>query len=84
MENVYDGQDAFKLMLKHKTELKSLSLTWSSHSTDNLDDQIFNNLEPPRAIEELRVMGHGGHIPIWMVQDSLPQLVYLEMKDCMK
>lgn len=83
MENIVDPLDLAKFKLSHKTQLKSLSLTWSTHSTDGIDDQILDDLEPPRGLEELHFMGYTGRIPIWIADESLPKLVYLEIKDCM-
>jgi hypothetical protein len=83
MENIVDPLDVAKFKLSHKTQLKSLSLTWSVQLTDSLDDQILDGLEPPRGLEELHIMRYRGRIPIWIAGESLLKLVYLEIKDCM-
>jgi hypothetical protein len=82
MENTAGYLDAAKLRLNHKTQLRSLSFTWGTCSTDNIDDKILNNLEPPRGIEELHIRFYTGHVPIWMVNESLSKLVVLVIKGC--
>ncbi|WVZ90453.1 hypothetical protein U9M48_036754 [Paspalum notatum var. saurae] len=82
MENIIDCLDVARFKLNHKSHLKSLSLTWSTGLTGDIDDQILDDLEPPRGLEELHITGYSGRIPRWMVNESLLKLVYLEIKDC--
>ncbi|PWA63680.1 Disease resistance protein [Artemisia annua] len=71
LENVGGLRDAESANLKDKTNLKSLTLDWSSlNRSGTFDYEVLEGLEPNSGLEELSILWYMGTVlsPSWLVK----------------
>ncbi|CAL4899020.1 unnamed protein product [Urochloa decumbens] len=87
LQNVLNGKEAMEIKLKDKQQMQFLSLSWNKHLKEpvNRDDQIIDNLEPNKEVEQLHIHGYNGvKLPFWIENSLLTHLESLELEYCMK
>ncbi|CAN6334151.1 unnamed protein product [Urochloa humidicola] len=87
VQNIFNCQEAMGIKLKDKHHMKILSLSWNKNLKElvNQAEQIINNLEPNREIQQLHIHGYSGvKLPFWIENSSFIHLVSLELEYCTK
>nr|ACJ22822.1 NBS-LRR type putative disease resistance protein CNL-J5 [Phaseolus vulgaris] len=85
MQNISNPLDALEVNLKNK-HLVELELEWTSnHVTDDprKEKEVLQNLQPSKHLESLSIRNYSGtEFPSWVFDNSLSNLVFLELKNC--
>ncbi|CAL4892002.1 unnamed protein product [Urochloa decumbens] len=87
VQNILGCQEATGIKLKDKLHMKFLSLSWNKNLKEpvNQDEQIIDNLEPNKEIQQLHIHGYSGvKLPFWIENSSFIHLVSLELEYCTK
>ncbi|XP_017413244.1 putative disease resistance RPP13-like protein 1 [Vigna angularis] len=86
LQDIENPEDALEADLKNKTHLMSLTLGWkrTGNSIDSKKaEDVLENLQPSKNLKELSIINYGGNkFPKWLVDDSLPNLVSLVLRNC--
>ncbi|XWS10203.1 hypothetical protein CRYUN_Cryun39dG0055000 [Craigia yunnanensis] len=87
LENIVKAQDAWEAKLIDKASLDTLKLKWSTDFDNNrnkeVEEEVLNLLEPHRMLTELLILNYGGtKLPIWIVNSSLQNLLFLTLNNC--
>ncbi|QCD83945.1 hypothetical protein DEO72_LG2g4294 [Vigna unguiculata] len=86
LQNIMNSSDALVMELKNKTHLVTLKLKWNkNHILDNprKEKKVLENLQPSKYLETLGINNYGGiEFPNWVFDNSLPNLVFLQLKNC--
>ncbi|KAG2396563.1 hypothetical protein LR48_Vigan02g260100 [Vigna angularis] len=86
LQDIENPVDALEADLKNKTHLVRLTLGWerTGNSVDSKkEEEVNENLQPSKNLKELSILDYGGNkFPKWLVDDSLPNLVSLELANC--
>ncbi|XP_027915942.1 putative disease resistance protein At3g14460 [Vigna unguiculata] len=86
LQNIINSSDALVMDLKNKTHLVTLKLKWNkNHILDNprKEKKVLENLQPSKYLETLGINNYGGmEFPNWVFDNSLPNLVFLQLKNC--
>ncbi|KAG2383788.1 putative disease resistance RPP13-like protein [Vigna angularis] len=85
LQNIVNPLDALEANLKNK-QLVKLKLIWNSNyiPDDTMKEKkVLENLQPSNQLEHLSIRSYcGTQFPSWVFDNSLSNLVYLELKDC--
>ncbi|WVZ02991.1 hypothetical protein V8G54_023797 [Vigna mungo] len=86
LQDIENPEDALEADLKNKTHLVNLKLGWkrtrNSIDSKKIED-VLENLQPSKNLKVLSIFNYGGNkFPKWLVDDSLPNLVFLELGNC--
>ena len=85
VQNILNPLDALEANLKNK-HLVELKLTWKSdHIPDDprKEKKVLENLQPSNHLESLGINNYGGtQFPNWVFDNSLSNLVFLQLQDC--
>ncbi|KAH0461880.1 hypothetical protein IEQ34_009455 [Dendrobium chrysotoxum] len=88
LENVKDAEEARNAQLCDKRRLTDLSLCWSNtYAKDiNLDEDVLDNLQPPKCLRNLRIYRYmGARSAIWMNNvNPIFNLEKIELTDCLE
>ncbi|XP_014489569.1 putative disease resistance RPP13-like protein 1 [Vigna radiata var. radiata] len=85
LECIKNPEDALEVNLKNKTHLVRLTLALerTGNSIDSKNAEVIENLQPSKNLKELSILNYGGSkFPKWLLQDSLPNLVSLVLRNC--
>ncbi|XP_014491132.1 putative disease resistance protein At3g14460 [Vigna radiata var. radiata] len=85
VQNIVNPLDALEAKLKNK-HLVELKLIWNSnHIPDDprKEKEVLENLQPSNKLEHFSIKGYcGTQFPSWVFDNSLSNLVSLQLKDC--
>ncbi|CAL5067350.1 unnamed protein product [Urochloa decumbens] len=85
LENMQSSKEAQTIDLMWKTDIKLLTLKWTTGAKRFVDDaEVLRELEPPYSISEFHLEGYNGaSFPPWVMSigASLPGLTSIEMSD---
>ncbi|ESW22913.1 hypothetical protein PHAVU_004G005600 [Phaseolus vulgaris] len=85
VQNIGNPLDALKANLKDK-RLVELELQWKwNHVTDDpkKEKEVLQNLQPSNHLENLSIWYYNGtEFPSWVSDNSLSNLVFLELRNC--
>ncbi|WVZ14978.1 hypothetical protein V8G54_012544 [Vigna mungo] len=85
LQNIVNPSDALEANLKNK-HLVELNLIWNSnHIPDDprKEKKVLENLQPSNQLERFSIRSYcGTQFPSWVFDNSLSNLVSLELKDC--
>ncbi|KAI0513754.1 hypothetical protein KFK09_009784 [Dendrobium nobile] len=93
LENVKDAEEASSAKLCEKRRLIDLTLCWSYSHIDsrntNLDENVLDNLQPPKCLRNLRIERYMGvRSAIWMnnvnLLSNIEKIEEIELSVCMK
>ncbi|XP_020681673.1 putative disease resistance protein RGA3, partial [Dendrobium catenatum] len=93
LENVKDAEESSSAKLCEKRRLIDLTLCWSYSHTDsrntNLDENVLDNLQPPKCLRNLRIQRYMGvRSAIWMnnvnLLSNIEKIEEIELSVCMK
>ncbi|XP_020698247.1 putative disease resistance protein RGA1 [Dendrobium catenatum] len=89
LENVKDVEEACSAKLCAKRRLTNLNLRWSNtyySRTINLDENVLNNLQPPKCLRNLRIQRYmGARSAIWMNNINLIfNLEIIKLTECLE
>ncbi|XP_047094561.1 putative disease resistance protein RGA1 [Lolium rigidum] len=81
LENVKSVEEAQRINLMGKKNLKYLKLEWTPDAERFVDHKILmENLVPPSTLMKLEICGYSGvSFPAWLALDQLPNLVHLDL-----
>ncbi|KAL0928376.1 hypothetical protein M5K25_000253 [Dendrobium thyrsiflorum] len=86
LENVKDAEEARDAQLCEKKRLTDLTLSWGSTDSRNidLDENVFDNLQPPKCLRNLCIEGYtGARSAIWMNNvNLLSNIKKIELSCC--
>ncbi|XP_022637886.1 putative disease resistance protein At3g14460 [Vigna radiata var. radiata] len=87
LQNIENPSDALEADLKNKSHLMGLELTWKlivgSHVDSTKVGNVIENLRPSKCLKKLSVINYvGKQFPNWLLNNSLPNLVYLVLLNC--
>ncbi|WVZ14979.1 hypothetical protein V8G54_012545 [Vigna mungo] len=86
LQNIKNSSDALVMDLKNKTHLVTVKFKWNkNHILDDprKEKKVFENLQPSKQLETLGINNYGGtEFPNWVFDNSLSNLVFLQLKDC--
>jgi len=85
VQNIVNPLDGAEANVKNK-HLVKLDLEWKSdHIPDDprKEKEVLHNLQPSKHLEHLSIRNYGGtQFPSWVFDNSLSNLVFLELHDC--
>ncbi|KAK8469931.1 hypothetical protein PHAVU_004G012801 [Phaseolus vulgaris] len=85
LQNILNPLDALKANVKDK-DLVELELKWKwDHIPDDprKEKEVLQNLEPSKHLEDLLIKNYNGtEFPSWVFDNSLSNLVFLQLEDC--
>ncbi|XP_020675144.2 putative disease resistance protein RGA4 [Dendrobium catenatum] len=88
LENVKDAEEARNAQLCEKRRLTDLNLWWSNTYSRiiDLDENVLDNLQPPKCLRNLRINNYGGsRSAIWMNNvNPIFNLEKIELRDCLE
>ena len=89
LQNVENPSDALEADLKNKSHLAELGLHWNliySSSDDSIKaGDVIENLRPSKQLKKLSIWNYvGKQFPNWLLDNSLPNLVSLELRNCIR
>ncbi|XP_028549015.1 putative disease resistance protein RGA4 [Dendrobium catenatum] len=88
LENLKDAEEACDAQLCEKKRLTDLTLCWRSTYSRNidLDENVLDNLQPPKCLRNLRIKGYmGARSTIWMNNvNPILNLEKIELTDCLE
>ncbi|KAL0920709.1 hypothetical protein M5K25_009871 [Dendrobium thyrsiflorum] len=89
LENVKDGEEACSAKLCAKRRLTNLILYWSWNTYSrniNLDENVLDNLQPPKCLRNLDIIGYmGARSAIWMNNvNSIFNLEKIYLSNCLE
>jgi len=85
VQNIVNPLDALEANLKNK-QLGELELEWNSdHIPEDtrIEKKILENLQPSKQLQGLSIKSYcGSQFPSWVFDNSLSNLVFLRLEDC--
>ncbi|KAG2396570.1 uncharacterized protein HKW66_Vig0228450 [Vigna angularis] len=87
LQNIENPSDALEADLKNKPHLVRLELKWNFIGSSSIDSEkaedVIENLRPSKYLKELSISNYiGKQFPNWLLDNSLPNLVSLELEGC--
>ncbi|WVZ04294.1 hypothetical protein V8G54_025100 [Vigna mungo] len=87
LHNIENPSDALEANLKNKLHVTWLALTWKLIVGSPVDstkvENVIENLRPSKCLKKLSVRNYvGKQFPNWLLNNSLPNLVYLGLHNC--
>ncbi|KAK8464401.1 hypothetical protein PHAVU_011G200300 [Phaseolus vulgaris] len=87
LQNIENPSYALEADLKNKPHLVKLYLEWNIMSSSSIDStkagDVIENLRPSKHLKELSIWYYiGKQFPNWLLDNSLPNLVSLELRNC--
>ncbi|XP_027911078.1 putative disease resistance RPP13-like protein 1 isoform X2 [Vigna unguiculata] len=87
LQNIENPSDALEADLKSKPHLVGLHLEWNFIGSSSVDstkaEDVIENLRPSKYLKNLSIRNYiGQEFPNWLLHNSLPNLVSLELDDC--
>ncbi|WVZ04245.1 hypothetical protein V8G54_025051 [Vigna mungo] len=87
LQNIENPSYALEVDLKNKPHLVELRLVWNFSGSSSVDSEkaedVIENLRPSKYLKKLSIRNYiGKHFPDWLLHNSLPNLVSLELEGC--
>ncbi|BAT89205.1 hypothetical protein VIGAN_06009700 [Vigna angularis var. angularis] len=87
LQNIENPSCALEVDLKNKPHLVELRLKWNFVGSSSVDSEkaedVIENLRPSKYLKELSIRNYiGKQFPDWLLHNSLPNLVSLELEGC--
>ncbi|KAG2396481.1 putative disease resistance RPP13-like protein [Vigna angularis] len=87
LQNIENPSYALEVDLKNKPHLVELRLEWNFIGSSSVDSEkaedVIENLRPSKYLKRLSISNYiGKQFPDWLLHNSLPNLVSLELEGC--
>ncbi|XP_047161527.1 putative disease resistance protein At3g14460, partial [Vigna umbellata] len=87
LQNIEDSSHASEAYLKNKPQLVELVFNWKWSDSSSVDStkagDVIENLQPSKHLKKLSIRSYmGAQFPNWLLDNSLPYLVSLVLKEC--
>ncbi|KAG2396480.1 putative disease resistance RPP13-like protein [Vigna angularis] len=87
LQDIENPSYALELDLKNKSHIVKLLLEWNFIGSSSVDskkaEDVIENLRPSKYLKELSIRNYiGKQFPDWLLHNSLPNLVSLELEGC--
>ncbi|WVZ01692.1 hypothetical protein V8G54_022498 [Vigna mungo] len=87
LQNIENPSYALEVDLNNKPHLVGLQLEWNFIGSSSVDSEkaedVIENLRPSKYLKKLSIRNYiGKHFPDWLLHNSLPNLVSLELEGC--
>ncbi|XP_014520718.1 putative disease resistance RPP13-like protein 1 [Vigna radiata var. radiata] len=87
LQNIESPSYALEVDLKNKPHLVKLRLEWNFIGSSSVDSEkaedVIENLHPSKYLKKLSIRNYiGKQFPDWLLHNSLPNLVSLELEGC--
>ncbi|KAJ7982308.1 Disease resistance protein [Quillaja saponaria] len=84
LQNVISPMDATVAYMKKKKFLETLQLGWIENNEDSqMERDVLERLQPHENLKRLTIRNYGGtRFPHWFGDDSLSNVVSLELRNC--
>ncbi|WVZ01688.1 hypothetical protein V8G54_022494 [Vigna mungo] len=87
LQNIENPSYALEVDLKNKPHLVELQIEWNFIGSSSVDSEkaedVIENLRPSKYLKKLSIRNYiGKQFPDWLLHNSLPNLVSLELEGC--